>query len=216
MAGRNESFFHGTVHDIGVGRHVLPARASGVHNKPGSKGYAMQRSDRHAYASESEAKAWDFAETRSMTSRLKAGEQGFSHSPSSHRARVYEVAPHPMMRKGVYHADHPKHDPQSGDDREWIAPQYKVKAVHDIMPGRQGTFPSINWNQFSSVVGISDANHPSNDDLEMGHEPYQSPRRRQQVDDDIHAQMHPVKHEEVRGQLPLFPERENGGVHGGT
>src|SRR5215475_5226679 len=142
MAGRNESFFHGTVHDIGIGGRILPARETGVHNKPGSKGYSRQRSDRHAYATEDENRAWQFAMERSADSRMKAGEEGHP-SPLAHRARVYEVAPHRMMRPGVYHSDNPNHVPGYGDDREWIAPNYKITGVHDIKPGHQGTFPNI-------------------------------------------------------------------------
>ena len=68
------------------------------------------------------------------------------------------------------------------------------------MPGRQGTFPNINWNQFSSVAGIWDANHPS--DVEEGHEPYASPERKRKFQE-MYAPKPP--HEEVTGQLPLFP-----------
>lgn len=208
MAGRNESFFHGTVHDIGVGRHVLPARAAGKKNKPGSKGYAKQRSDEHAYAAEDEAKAWEFANHRAMNSRLQASEQGHGAAPAAQRARVYEVAPHPMMRKGVYHPDHPKHSPESGADREWIAPQYKITGVHDTMPGHQGTFPNINWNQFATVSGLSDANHPNDEEVELGHAFSQSPSWRAKNDADLKAQIASRRNppqKEVRGQLSLFP-----------
>lgn len=199
MAARNESFFHGTVHDIGVGRHVLPGKVAGKRNKRPSMGYAKQRSEDHAYAAEDEATAWDFATSRAMNSRLQAGKEGHA-SPPAQRARVYEVAPHPMMRKGVYHPDHPNNNPENGKEREWIAPKFKITGVHDIMPGHQGTFPNINWNQFSSVAGIWDANHPS--DVEEGHEPYASPARKRKFQE-TYAPKPP--HEEVTGQLPLFP-----------
>lgn len=205
MAGRNESFFHGTVHDIGVGHYVLPGKTTGKRNMPPSKGYARQRSADHAYAAENEARAWDFADQRAMNSRIQAGREGHS-SPSAQRARVYEVAPHPMMRKGVYHSDHPDHVPDNGADQEWIAPKYKVIGVHDTKPGHQGTFPNINWNQFSIVSGISDANHPINAE-DNRHAPYSSPSGRAKNDADLAehiANMRNPPSKEVRGQLPLF------------
>jgi hypothetical protein len=207
VTGRNDSFFHGTVHDIGVGRRVLPARESGKSNYKGSMGYGGQRSERHAHATEVEAEAWDFA-TRKVDHSSQQAMWQDSPRPKSQRARVYEVAPHPMMRKGIYHPDHPRNRKDVTGVHEWLAPNYKVTAVHDIMPGRQGTIPNINWNQFSSVKGMSDANHPTDEEVEHGHAFYQSPSFWNK-----HEQQYAPKPKrtEVRGQLSLFPHLDERG-----
>src|SRR4051794_7122714 len=118
MPGRNESFFHGTTHDIGIGGRILPARESGKNNYKGSLGYAQQRSDRHAYASEREDEAWEFADRKVDASADQAIRQGMP-TPKSQRARVYEVEPHRMMRKGVYHPDHPQNRKDVSQVHEW-------------------------------------------------------------------------------------------------
>ena len=205
-SGRKASFFHGTVHDIGIGGRILPARESGKSNYKGTMGYAGQRSDRHAYATEDESEAWEFANRKVDRSTEQALRQE-QRPPASQRARVYEVAAHPMMRKGVYHPEHPLHRTDVNSVQEWIAPHYKVTAVHDIMPGRQGTFPTINWNQFSSAVSFSDANHPTDEEVEHGHSFYQSPSFWAK-----HEQQYAPKPKrvEVTGQLSMFPHLDEG------
>lgn len=50
---------------------------------------------------------------------------------------------------------------------EHTAKSAQVVERHDIMPGRQGTFPTINWNQFAK---FSEVNHPSDADIAGGHD----------------------------------------------
>jgi hypothetical protein len=82
---------------------------------------------------------------------------------SDRRTRVYTVAPHPEMKRGVYH----------GMYKEHVAPSFNVEDRIDTMPGHQGTFPSINWKQFEQFVpnpeGIPrDVNHPTPHQVEHG------------------------------------------------
>jgi hypothetical protein len=202
MPGRTEAFYHGTTHDIGVGHYVVPARESGKKNYKGTMGYGGQQSGRHAHATTREDEAWDFA-TRKVSHSTDQARRQDSPTPQDQRARVYEVAPHPMMRKGIYHPDHPRNRKDVTPVHEWLAPKYKVTAVHDIMPGRQGTIPTVNWNQFSSVKSMmSDANHPTDEEVEHGHSFYQSTAFWEK-----HEQQNAPKPKrtEVTGQLSLFP-----------
>jgi hypothetical protein len=171
MAERNLNFFHGTVHDIGVGRHVLPANKAGRTNYK-DHGYAGQKSSQYAFATEDENIAWDFA-TRSEQKRRFSAHAQDRPNPPNDRARVYEVSPAPLMRRGVFHSEHPLHNSAEMDDtKEWISSKYRTKRAIDIMPGRQGTFPNINWNQFSAIHTYSDANHPTDTEVEFGHGNY--------------------------------------------
>lgn len=165
MAERNQQFFHGTTHDIGVGNYVLPANQAGKSNW-GAVGYGGQKSSEHAFATESESTAWHFAAKAGQIMRAKANR---GEGPYPKRARVYEVAPNAEMQPGVYHSDHPLHDAGLGDHQEWVAPKFRTTVQHDSEPGRQATFPHINWNQFSAIKTLSDANHPDDRDIEFGH-----------------------------------------------
>jgi hypothetical protein len=59
-----------------------------------------------------------------------------------------------------------------GDDLggEHTADSATVKERLDIMPGRQGTFPSLNWNQFGKG---GEYNHPSDADIVGGHDGFE-------------------------------------------
>lgn len=156
--------YHGTTHDID-GRDIVPAKkldeAKSVWKDHGHSG---QKSANHAFATEDEGTAWEFGSQAGMMKR--AG------GPQPDRVRVHEVAPHPLMRPGVFHADHPAHN--GGEDlKEWVAPSFRSKGTIDIMPGRQGTFPTLNWNQFRGEHSgyWSDMNHPTDDDIAEGHLP---------------------------------------------
>ena len=114
------------------------------------------------------------------------------------RPRVYEVEPAHDMVPGPHNADHPDFlhnhdldDPEDlADDPVWhkIAKDavrensqdeygsktgFKVKSRIDIMPGRQGTFPEVNWNRFKDPEQVRpswgpDANHPNDEQVRYG------------------------------------------------
>lgn len=153
MAGRIESFFHGTASHISdavrpgaqVGKTVW-GRTGESHGQP---------SEEHAFATSDEDEAWKFA-------RYAGG------ADKSRRARVYTVAPHPDMKVGVHHPEHAEYSPDLGEIHEYVAPEFKVTGRHDIAPGHQGTFPTINWHQFSHPDIVGDPNHPTQQETEEG------------------------------------------------
>jgi len=164
MEGRRGSFFHGTTHDImAEGGRVLPAEKTGnsVWGRGPSEG---QNAMKVAHASESENIAWKFAK-QAHVMKDSAVKAGYADKPPG-RAHVLQVDPNPAMKPGHYHPASPSHNPEHHDDlREWVAPAFKATGRIDVMPGRQGTLPPVNWNQFKHVsAGAEDVNHPRNDD----------------------------------------------------
>jgi hypothetical protein len=170
-----DQFFHGTTHDITDGM-VRPADAV---NKPVSE-YSfgdpgdMSQGD-HAFASRNDEQyAWHAAQ---------------SFHPGQGRARVYQVAPAKDMVPGPWNKDHPDflHHVGYGDPKEYPPhenPEAHQEALNDhqdewasktgwpvtgridTKPGRQGTFPQVNWNEFSKSTVVNahmDANHPNDD-----------------------------------------------------
>lgn len=115
-----------------------------------------------AFTSSSEPKAWWYA-THASNNTLG-------------RARVYEVEPHPNTEVGTYNPAHPnfwRSVSRRGSRENWdeyTAPHFTVTGVHDIIPGRQGTFPQINWRQFSTRGNsqMYDPNHPTPNEVEHG------------------------------------------------
>lgn len=162
MAERSKQFFHGTTHDL-QGPDILPSVQHG-RSVWGNLGHSGQRADSHAFATESEDVAWQFASQAGMMTRAREPSPGVTG-----RVRVHTVAPNPLMRRGVFHAEHPAHN--GGDDlKEWVAPAFRVTGTIDTMPGRQGTFPSLNWNQFKKpAMGYEDdLNHPTDRQISVG------------------------------------------------
>lgn len=129
-----EKLYHGTAADLG-GR-VLPASVHGGHSNWGDMGAGLgQPSREHAFATHDEGTAWEFADTASRQ--------------TGNRAYVATVEPEGPIRKGQFHSGL----------HEYVAPSFKVTGRLDTMPGRQGTFPQVDWNKYRAE-GFKDANHP--------------------------------------------------------
>lgn len=167
-AERKQQFFHGTTHDINVGDYIVPASQSG-HSQWNDAGYSGQRSQSHAFATGKEDEAWHFANTAGTIKRSEYAHGYADEAPG--RVRVHMVDAAPKMRYGVFNPKNFNHDPRNGSWDEYTAPRFKSKGTIDIMPGRQGTFPQLNWNQFTSdkMPYHQDANHPTDQAIEHGH-----------------------------------------------
>lgn len=180
--------FHGTTFDV-QGKDIVPAkRLDPTKSNWEEAGHSGQSSRDHAFASESEHIAWQFGSQASSIQRYKAAAiqaanertspevsrlMGMAHPepqavPEVGRVRVHTVAPNPMMQRGVYHGDHPNFSEHTEDLQEWKSPAFRITGTHDIMPGRQGTFPQLNWNQFSKGQPNQDANHPDDHSAKFG------------------------------------------------
>jgi hypothetical protein len=153
--------YHGT--DADITDAVKPADSLGRKANYGLRTIGGRRAGTQAFATHDENYAWEAAR---VSSKAHGG-----------RARVYEVAPHPDQKPGLYNAQHPrfkKNAPRS-DLQEQVAPSFPVKDRIDIKPGHQGTFPNLNWRQFARAntavgpEGYEDANHPSPEDERHGH-----------------------------------------------
>lgn len=170
-----DQFFHGTTHNIKDGV-VRPAWDVGKEPSEYSLGDHGDMSEGdHAFAVRNdENHAWMAAHRFHKNGR---------------RPRVYEVEPAKDMTPGPWNMDHPEHADAMGYDRsepEVVAEiretdhideygsktGWPVKQRIDIMPGRQGTFPQINWNRFKDTGGAAwgpDVNHPNDEAIELGH-----------------------------------------------
>ena len=147
------ALFHGTGHPL-QGDKIIPGRDFG-HSRWGASGDLYgERSDHHAWSTPQEDLAWSYGIHTAYH---------LDHTDPATRARVHEVAPHPEMREGSTNTI------EDNGFTEHFAPHFKTTGVvHDIMPGRQGTFPTINWQQFERRDPIIetapgeqyDANHP--------------------------------------------------------
>jgi hypothetical protein len=117
---------------------------------------------RAAFATTDEGQAWTFAENAQW-------EEGG-------RSSVLKVGHHPEEEEGKYHEN--SKSVRAGRDvavpGETTAPSFPVQERIDIKPGHQGTFPQLNWQQFSRQRGEhilgDEMNHPSPHDVEHGHE----------------------------------------------
>lgn len=152
--------YHGSTYDIGS--RVEPA------GKTGNTGYTPhsnksvlrkakkfgQESHNTSFATGSEDVAWNAAE---YGGQHRQAAEGLKATP---RSVVYEVHPHPEMRKGAFK-----------QDEEYVAPHFDVKNRIDIKPGHQGTLPGINFNEYDLTKGnMGDRNHPQGDDFQILHE----------------------------------------------
>lgn len=156
---RSEQFFHGTHHDV-VGGSVLPGGEVGKNHlhdpyrEPHENTEADQQASTHAFVSNHEEQAWDWAYRGAWAQPERLAGEG--------RAHVYEVHPPKDLEKGLYHEDIGEYKSRSG---------FPVKRRIDTMPGFQGTFPNLNWNQFKHVEAepTDDVNHPLDREIEIGH-----------------------------------------------
>lgn len=147
--------YHGTAMDVEGGK-VLPAKVHGKGSYWGDTGSSRgEPANQHAWAHPSEEKAWDFAHDRVIHTS--------NENDWNPRARVYAVHPNEQQSPG--------HD--SSIPGEVKAPHFDVAERIDTMPGRQGTFPDINWNNHVLHTGLftdtEDANHPTNLSVQFGH-----------------------------------------------
>lgn len=149
-----QTLFHGTSHPI-QGDAILPGRDIGHSHWNDAGEYLGEPSDQHAWASKRESLAWGYAVHSSAANNQRAD--------PDYRARVHEVLPNHDMREGQTHSE------EETGHVEYRAPYFATTGVvHDIMPGRQGTFPHINWQQFQDPKHWpstdpdypEDANHP--------------------------------------------------------
>lgn len=166
---RASEFFHGTVFDIPVGDRIVSGDEAG-HSFWGNTGHHGQESHANAFATTDEGTAWHFA---GMARDRQASDRYWHPElklPVPGRAAVYKVHPNPMMQPGVHNRAHPSYN-GTGDLHEYVAPSFKTYERVDIQPGRQGTFPQLNWAQFQhpQISQKADVNHPGDGSIEGGH-----------------------------------------------
>lgn len=173
-----DQFFHGTTHNIADGM-VRPANDADKNVSDYSMGDPGDMSEGdHAFAIRNDENyAWHAAQRFHSNGR---------------RPRVYEVEAPADIKPGPWNKEHPDflahHElddpdyPPSAEDvaeahkqsmDEWASPTgFKVKSRIDVMPGRQGTFPTVNWNRFKSGGHRSqmgyEMNHPTDDQIKHG------------------------------------------------
>lgn len=146
---RSDQFFHGTRAALEAGDTLVPHnRVPGGGGRPNYEAFADHSRDRVFMAENDEAYAWTWAGMAGMALRGKG-----------RRSAVLEVDPdHRTVQRGV---------------AETTARSARVLKRHDIMPGKQGTFP-LNWNQFAKEPARLDAdvyNHPNDEQIAKGHNP---------------------------------------------
>lgn len=176
-----DQFFHGTTHVIKDGM-VRPANDTPHYPSEYSMGDPGDMSEGdHAFVSRNDENyAWHAAMTFHKNGR---------------RPRVYETGPAADMTPGPWNKEHPdflKHhdldeeetgyEPHPDDIKEamdshqdeWASKTgFPVRKRIDIMPGSQGTFPTINWNRFrdpASSYRFSgyELNHPTDRQISDG------------------------------------------------
>lgn len=172
-----DQFFHGTTYPITD--MVRPANDTDHHVSEYSMGDPGDMSEGdHAFVSRNnEAYAWHAAHAFHVNGR---------------RPRVYETGPAEDMKPGPWNKEHPDFlahheldDPdyppskedvataESNHQDEWASKTgFPVRRRIDIMPGRQGTFPEINWNRFKqgghrTAMGL-EVNHPTSEQVQYG------------------------------------------------
>lgn len=131
-----DELYHGTA--VELGGKVLPAEKHGGESVWGNYGSNRgQRSADHAFATSDEGAAWSYA--KHTAKHL-----------NDERAYVAKVSPDGPISRGQFHHQ----------NNEYIAPSYTVTDRIDTMPGRQGTIPQVNWNDYRPGNSYTDANHP--------------------------------------------------------
>lgn len=156
--------YHGTAKDV-QGAQILPASVHGGHSYWGDTGSTRgEPSQDHAWAHPDEDKTWEFAHDRANFELVSEGRR-LGEDPVIPRARVFAL--------------HPNENQSPGGDPSIPG---EVKSTHfdiahpiDTMPGRQGTFPGVNWNEYTKgsksryLPGDEDANHPTDLSIQFGH-----------------------------------------------
>jgi hypothetical protein len=153
--------YHGTARPI-EGDQIVPAKVHGKGSYWGTTGSSRDEpAEDHAWAHPDEHVAWDAAMDRKQHHVI---EEGAEIEP---RARVFALHPSPLQTPG-------------GDKSmagELKAPHFDIAHPLDTMPGHQGTFPQVNWNEHVThksgepryLPGDEDANHPSDLSVQFGH-----------------------------------------------
>lgn len=160
---RTEQFLHGTKGGPDIGGAVLPGRKVGRNNWPGYRTVGRQPSSNYVFTTKDEKTAWRFADAD-----WSAGMGNISPA----RSRVLVVEPSADMKPGSHNPEHRWHRKDRHQNlEEYVSSSAKVTGAIDIMPGRQGTFPHLNWNQFAARPrGMNDEfNHPDAMQEETGH-----------------------------------------------
>lgn len=152
---KDQFLFHGTATDV-PGDKILPAKVHGGTSHWGDIGSTRgEPANAHAWAHPDEKQTWDFAMDRVIHTS--------NETEWNPRARVYAVHPNAQQSPGK--------DPSIPGEVK--APHFDIAQRIDIMPGRQGTFPEINWNDhILHTGGLSDkedANHPKDTSVQFGH-----------------------------------------------
>lgn len=223
--GQFGALYHGTRADLRVGDRVAPPRRTGANPGPGTSGdpdenasghyaFAIHGNGDHAFSDlDAEKYAW------SITKRNGRG---------GGRARVLEVAPVHDMEPGDHHFDsahskderieyeHPDSlDPEERGQRN--IPEYRSRSGFevtkqiDIMPGRQGTFPQINWVNHNKHV-VEDRSYANSYTMEMNHPADPHPDNlsrvefRQIKDGEKYVDEHNKAQRQAEGLFPITPE----------
>jgi hypothetical protein len=150
----DQFLYHGTAMPI-EGNRLLPARVHGKGSYWGDSGSEErgEPSQDFAWAHPDEHVAWHAAMDRVVHTSINQ-----EHNP---RARVYAVHPNAEQSPG--------HDASMSGEVK--SSHFDIAHPVDTMPGRQGTFPGINWNDHVTHIHREDedANHPSNLSAQFGH-----------------------------------------------
>lgn len=140
-------FFHGTNAEIRPGEFIQSAASLGIRTRHGAEEVPGEEWRAHrAYASTNETNAWHYATQHFLN---KDGRNDELFGTPGGRMRVYEVEPVGDIAKGSEHTEsHP----------EYTAAAWRVKHENLAPPGRQTTFPQLNWNQFKGHESSIDYN----------------------------------------------------------
>lgn len=199
VLNEGQFLYHGTTSDIKGGK-ILPAKVHGGHSHWGAAGAEWgEPSHDHAWVHPDENLAWSIAMDRSIHT---ANTNSDHETP---RARVYAVKPNEQMTPG-----------SGGVAGEFKAPHFDIAHPVDVMPGRQGTIPGVNWNNHVTTTSRfpddEDANHPRNNSVLFGHDNswgdhWNGPMRKAAQDEDIQRYMQRLDDRNIKPKFRPDPEQ---------
>lgn len=194
---KDTPLFHGTTHNITDGT-VRPANDVGKNVSEYSLGDPgdLSKGD-HAFTTHDENYAWQAANIFHKNGRrprvyetsavpdMKPGPWNKDHPDFLHHHEVDNPDDYDMSGDDAQHVTRMRevvedtiatyHQP------EFASPTgFPVRKRIDIMPGRQGTFPDVNWNRVKKEGPSygADANHPSDEQIQYGVYGQQAPDHR--------------------------------------